>query len=199
MGDEEAELLVTSLKHNTKLECITLAHNEGITERGYVAFLKLLNDVSSIKSTYRSNHTLKTCIVSTLQYNKAEMRREGSLAPGRRALILIEEACKDNRALDAGRTKVIKYQLDSRKRKELSQLQGVEYSSIGNLFADIEPNLLPRILALIGNERGQSELYTALIQTAPDLLSYIDRKALIMEVAWSVYCKQYIFDEASPR
>ena len=57
MGDEEAELLATSLKHNTTLESLYLQNNN-ITEKGKRAFLKLLVDVSSIESTYNSNHTL---------------------------------------------------------------------------------------------------------------------------------------------
>lgn len=77
-----------------------------------------------------------------------------------------------------GRAKVIEYQLNSQKRKVLCQLQGIDFS-YSNIFADIDPILLPNIIALIGDRHGQSELYTALIPTAPDLLSYIDRKALI--------------------
>ena len=38
-------------------------------------------------------------------------------------------------------------------------------------FAGVEPVLLPRILALIGEEHGQGELYNTLIQTAQDLMS----------------------------
>ena len=49
----------------------------------------------------------------------------------------------------------------------------------GNIFADIEPVLLPKILSLIGDRHGQSELYNALVHTAPDLLSYIDQKAML--------------------
>ena len=181
MGDEEAELLVTSLRHNTKLELISLARNEGITERGCVAFLKLLNDVSSIESTCHSNSTLKTCIISTLQYDRAEMSREVSFFQGRGTLILIEEACNDNQKIDAGKAKVIRSHLNSQTLKRLCNLQGTEYS-YSNIFADVEPVLLPDVLALIGDRHGQSEFYTALIQTAPDLLSYIDRKALIRDV-----------------
>jgi len=85
----------------------------------------------------------------------------------------------------AGKVKVIKYQLNSRNRKNLCRLQGIEYSSMGNLFADIEPTLLPRTLALIGREHGQSEFYTALISMVPDLMSCIDTrgmmKALLMK------------------
>ena len=57
MGDEGAEILANSLKHNTKLELLDLELNN-IGERGKGAFLKLLNDISSIESTYNSNHTL---------------------------------------------------------------------------------------------------------------------------------------------
>ena len=50
------------------------------------------------------------------------------------------------------------------------------------MFADIEPvALLPNILALISGNHGQSELYTALVPLAPDLLSFIDRKALLKD------------------
>lgn len=87
---------------------------------------------------------------------------------------------KTNRNYEAtGRAKVINYQLNSQTRKELCHLQGVKYSSIGNLFAEIEPLLLPRILALIGREHGHSEFYTSLIPIVPGLMSYIDRRALI--------------------
>ena len=35
---------------------------------------------------------------------------------------------------------------------------------------------------MIGDRHGQSELYSALIHTAPDLLSYIDRKAKLNDI-----------------
>ena len=50
------------------------------------------------------------------------------------------------------------------------------------MFADIEPvALLPNILALISGNHGQSKLYTAIVPLAPDLLSFIDRKALLKD------------------
>ena len=64
VGDEEAEILATSLIHNTKLELLDLKHNN-ISERALGAFLKLLNDISSIDSTCKSNHTL-----TALGFNK---------------------------------------------------------------------------------------------------------------------------------
>ena len=77
----------------------------------------------------------------------------------------------------AGRAKVIKYHLNSENRKELCNIQGIGYVSIGKLLEDVEPILLPRIISLIGREHGHNELYTALVSTAPALLSYnVDAK-----------------------
>jgi len=166
IDDEGAEILANSIKHNAKLERLSLLHNDGITEIGCKFFLKLLVDISSIKNTSKSNHTLTLCQVCRVGTQRIQS--------------LINDACMDNRAIDAGRSKVIKYQLDSQKRKELCEWQGIEYSP-GSLFVDIEPVLLPSILALIGGRHGRSELYTALVQTAPDLLSYIDRKAMLKD------------------
>ena len=66
-------------------------------------------------------------------------------------------------------------------RKEFCSMQGIDYTSIGSLFADINPKLLPDILSLIGENHSQSELYTALIQMVPNLLSCIDRNAMIKD------------------
>ena len=57
VDDEGAEILANSLKHNTTLSCTNLQNNR-IDRRGLQALLKLLNDVSSVDSTYNSNHTL---------------------------------------------------------------------------------------------------------------------------------------------
>ena len=129
--------------------------------------MKLLIDISSIDSTYTSNHTLIEC----------KLNAYGTVPCLRQKLNI---ALADNEMSNPGYTKVIKYQLNSQARKEFCDLQGIEYTA-GSIFADIEPTLLPKVLSLIGNRNGQSELYTALIPTAPDLLSYIDRKALIKD------------------
>jgi len=169
MGDDGAKIIASSLKHNTKLKELHLNSN-GIKREGCLALLKLLIDISSIDNTYDSNHTLSACHL-------------GGNISTRRIKSLFDSACFDMNndnpnSHTAGREKVIRCQLDSQKRKEICQVQDIEYTP-GSIFADIEPVLLPQILALIGERHGQSELYSALIHTAPDLLSYIDRKAFI--------------------
>ena len=136
--------------------------------------MKLLNDVSSPESTYASNHKL------------TRLRITGSSRAKHIAIAnCISDALIKNKVTlpnyNPGRAKVIGSHLNSQTLKKLCNLQGIEYS-YSNIFADIETVLMPKILALIGNEHGQSEFYTALIHTAPDLLSYIDRKGLIRDV-----------------
>jgi len=175
IDDEGAKTIANSLQENTQLEGLTLEDND-ITEEGRRAFLKLLVDISSMESIYTSNHTLDTCRLIYEDDGEDEDMNEDT----NEIQSLINSACTANinSTGNPGRAKVIKYQLNSQKRKELCQLQGIEYS-YSNIFADIEPVLLPKILALISSEHGQSELYTALIPTAPDLLSYIDKKAML--------------------
>ena len=141
MGDDEAEMLANSLKHNTKLEDLRLVDND-IGQRGYVAFLRLLNDVSSIESTYNSNHTLTTLDLLDDDETDSALSAE------------IGIACRQNEhnttPKAAGRAKVTHSQLNSQTRKLYCQWQGIQYSSIGNLLvdADIESVLLPNILEL---------------------------------------------------
>lgn len=60
IDNEGAEMIANSLKHNTTLKTLYLIRNN-ITEKGFVAFLKLVVDISSIENTYNSNHTLSSC------------------------------------------------------------------------------------------------------------------------------------------
>ena len=137
IGDDEAGILAISLKRNTKLEMLALQENN-ITKKGLSVFLKLLVDVSSIENTYNSNHTLSSCIIDA---------HDASLRDAQTLLNRISDDNKDryNLLTNKGRTKVIEYQLNSRRRKKLCEAQGIDYSS-GNIFADIEPILLPNIL-----------------------------------------------------
>ena len=190
IDDEGAEILAASLKNNTKLKVLRLQDNDiftrkylqgndDITQRGCLSFLTLLVNVSSIDSTYKSNHTLMQVFLCGGDHNLISFQQREAATRLNRLHHLSSHA--------AGRAKVIEYQLNSQKRKLLCQLQGIEFS-YSNIFADIEPILLPNVIALIGERQvrhgerhGQSELYTALIHTAPDLLSYVDRRALLKE------------------
>jgi len=60
INDEGVTLIATSLKHNTKLNALSLQRNNNIKEGGHLVFLKLLIGVSSIKNTFNSNNTLES-------------------------------------------------------------------------------------------------------------------------------------------
>ena len=179
VGDEEAEIFANSLKCNTSLTelklngDLTLGENY-FTETGFTAFSKLLNDVSSIDGTYNSNHTL-TFIGLPDSTDATVKELKGH----------IDRAIKINKKYDgnshaAGRAKVIDTQLNSRKKMELSRLQGVDYS-YGSIFGEIEPVLLPEVLAVVGGSHSHDELYRMLIATAPDLASTVNRKGLFQQ------------------
>ena len=57
INDEMAEILADSLQKNNTVEQLILDGHD-FKEKGYRAFSILLNDVSSVKNTYESNHTL---------------------------------------------------------------------------------------------------------------------------------------------
>mmetsp|Transcript_2677 Transcript_2677/g.3955 ORF Transcript_2677/g.3955 Transcript_2677/m.3955 type:complete len:513 (+) Transcript_2677:47-1585(+) len=60
-GDEGAVALADILMGNKSLTSLHfISHQSGITNAGWAAFSKLLCDPSSIKSTYHSNHIIKT-------------------------------------------------------------------------------------------------------------------------------------------
>ena len=58
IDDDGLAMLVNSLRKNTSLTTLLLRGNDGISEPGRIMLLKLVNDISSIKATLQSNHTL---------------------------------------------------------------------------------------------------------------------------------------------
>ena len=169
IDDEGAEILTASLKHNNSLKHLSLIGNNILEEKGCLAFLKLLIDVSSIESTYNSNHTLTNLVFPYCSGSQAET-----------ITMHIGSAISTNRNSpdSAGKTKIINYQLNRQTRMQLALLQGVD-SPYSSIFANIDPVALPDVLAFVGEKCGQKNLYCALVATAPELTSLINRKTLL--------------------
>jgi len=166
INDEGVEIITNSLKHNTKLETLELAGNNNITEIGYKSFSKLLGDVSSIGNTYNnSNHTLTDLSLPITQ---------------RRHIDNMLKINDDDH--NPGRRKVIQYQLNSSNRTKLANLQGVTCTD-NSVYAQIDPIVLPEVLALIGEDKhcSQNDLYCALVATASDLTSLVNKPVAIKE------------------
>ena len=147
IDNEGAEMIASSLKHNTKLEELYLENNN-LERNGstYVTFLKLLVDISSVANTYNSNHTLKV-----LSLNNWDNSVLNTAPDWDKPLAWINKICNENTISDlhaAGRAKIMSYQLDRGEREILCSIQSVECPS--NIFADVDdPLLLPKVIDLM--------------------------------------------------
>jgi len=83
----------------------------------------------------------------------------------------------ENNAEAAGREKVTQTQLNSERRAELADLQGVNQS----LYSEIDPLHLPEALSLVGQHRGQGELYVALKSSIAGVISTVKRKECLQQ------------------
>ena len=174
INNEGAEIIANSIKHNTKLKILHLVGSNNITEMGYTAFLKMLTDISSITNTYNSNHTLTDLSLPLLTKTRTMNVRKPIWRH-------IKNMLNINEDISAGKEKIIQYQLNSSNRTELSDLQGITCPTHNSLFAQIDPVVLPDVLSLIGRHYSQNDLYCALITTASDLTSLVNKPVAIKE------------------
>ena len=166
IDDEGVEILMASLKHNTTLRTLYLRVSENyITIRGYQAILKLLIDVSSIDNTYTSNHTVEELFLPTRLSSRH-----------------INFALSKNRHYHhAGKQKIIHYQFNHLNRTELATLQGITPPTHNSVYVQIDPVVLPDVLAMIGENCTHSDMYLALTATASDLTSLVNKPAVFRE------------------
>ena len=164
IDDGGAEILVGALRSNTSLTVLDVRGNSGISKRGVKMMLELVNDISSIEATLRSNHAMEYLWVTC---NEDE------------PIKLIDNATnisyKASSPEAAGREKVIRTQLNSKKRAQLAALQGVNHS----VYSEIDPLHLPEVLALVGRRHGQAELYLALKSSIAGVISTVNREQCI--------------------
>ena len=160
------KILVDTLQNNTSLTHIDLRENDGTSSRhGRTMLLRLVNDISSIEATLRSNHTLKYLHVTNIPLFQMPFNNATDINK------------KTNSREAAGRKKVIQTQLHSAKRAELEKLQRVTSS----LYSEINPLHLPEVLALVCRHHGQGELYAALKSSAAGVISTVSRKECIRQ------------------
>ncbi|KAL7536824.1 hypothetical protein ACHAWF_005571 [Thalassiosira exigua] len=192
LGDREGEIIANSLKHNTTLTELKLDKNP-FGEDGCKAFLKLLNNVSSIQRTCSSNHTLRELKLPspilpipfidildddprTHEERQRDFDRINDIQHHIKFALQINKRNRSWSRRDPGCEKVIETQLNSKRRRALSAIQGVDATYI-SLFGHIETIYLPNILALAG--RNRTELYRMLLEIAPDLSSLINKKSML--------------------
>ena len=177
IDDVGVGILVDALQNNNTLSTLDLKGNNDITKHGKILLLKLLNDISSIKATLQSNHTL-----AHLGLHLRKNNADGSFAVEdeiihRQLGLAIQINKRNANYQEAGREKVIFLHLDSKNRAELYCILGVNHS----VYREIDPLLLPGVLALIGHIHGHSELFLALSSSVTMLFSTVNRKKCVLQ------------------
>ena len=131
---------------------------------GLCPLLKLLNDVSSIKTTINSNHVL----TSIRSFAFSDIRDKTDTPTKKEVRKLIKDATRINsKSSNPGRDKIIQTQLNSTKRHKLAHLEGVSAES---LLSEDESFILPEILSLVAETQGQNELYHMIVEVVPYLM-----------------------------
>eukprot|EP00985_Skeletonema_marinoi_P029403 scaffold27786_cov146-Skeletonema_marinoi.AAC.7 len=140
--------------------------------------LKVVNDISSIESTLRSNHTLNLInVVANDDAGGGGDKESEEVQQQINDTVMINRRNRNNPEA-AGKEKVIHSQLNSIKRKNMAALLGVDGEV---LYSEINCLHLPEVLSMIGESHGQGELYIALKSSIAALLSTVDRKQSLQQ------------------
>jgi len=178
IDDEGVGALADALQNNETLTNLDLTGNNGISKQGMKLCVKLVNDISSIKATLQSNHTLTDLSVKYIpSYYYRSIEGPNPDDEIQRQINMAVDINKRHARIAAGKEKVICTQLHSVERAKLADLQGVDHS----VYGEINPLHLPEVLSLIGQHQGQGELYVALKSSIAGVISTVNRKECIKE------------------
>ena len=166
IDDKGVKILANALRNNKSLVMLAVEGNRSISNEGKKCLLKLVNDISSIKATLESNHTLQKISVDE---EATEIQQQINAAT------FINQKTFIKNSEDPGRRKLVETQLHSVTRAKLADLQGVHRS----VYSEIDPLHLPEILSLVHQKHGQGELYVALKSSIMTLFSTVDEKKCI--------------------
>eukprot|EP00985_Skeletonema_marinoi_P031906 scaffold37865_cov151-Skeletonema_marinoi.AAC.1 len=176
IDDEGVEILANSLCNSSLLQ-IDLTQNQ-ISVEGMKLLLKVVNDISSIESTLRSNHTLNLIkVVANDDAGGGGDKESEEVQQQINDTVMINRRNRNNPEA-AGKEKVIHSQLNSIKRRNFAALLGVDGEV---LYSEINCLHLPEVLSIIGETHGQGELYVALRSSIAALFSTVDRKQCLQQ------------------
>ena len=170
IDDEGVLILINALRDNTSLKQLHLNRNEKISDDGKALLLKLVNDVSSINATLQSNHTLTWIFVE--EEEKEGLSQLSKVQGYFNWLLDMVDNGEKNDPAAVIKQKIIHTQLNSQNRARMCCIQGMANST---WYSQIDPLLLPEVLALIGRTHGRGELYVAVTSSIAALMSIINR------------------------
>ncbi len=170
--DESVRILADALQNNTSLAFLDLNNNDRITIESNKTLLKLVLDISNIKATLGSNHTLVHIDADNDERSILIQKEISSALRVNVANGLFREKI--------GRQKVIDSQLCCAARSQLCRLQGVEQSN-ASFYSQFDPLLLPEVLALTGKYHEQEDLYIALRWSFDALFTTVNKEVYLKE------------------
>mmetsp|Transcript_13340 Transcript_13340/g.19993 ORF Transcript_13340/g.19993 Transcript_13340/m.19993 type:complete len:455 (+) Transcript_13340:101-1465(+) len=177
IDDEGISILANALQTNTSLKKMNVYNNEQITMEGMKLLLKLVNDISSIKATLQSNHTLHS--MSFPESFESALMFETEIVREIKQIFRMNEYPWNNPDR-TGKRKVILTQLDSKKRAKMCGLQGLG-DDTKSPYTELGPLLLPEVLEIVGKRHGLSEFYESFRVRVADLWTTVNRKKVVQQ------------------
>ena len=187
MEDEDISSLARALEHNRSIIRLQLEGNTcGAT--GYMSILKTVLDISTIKATLESNtclHGIRLPKENAFNLghldglNSDSDENEYISRDGFEAIRnWIHSVLRWNRSEMSPRVRMLHSHLNTRNRRQLCEMQGVDYS-YDSLFAEIHPCLLPELFATLGEDPADMDPIRALIATVASWTSLVDRRLMV--------------------
>ena len=181
IDDECIGIFANVLTTNKSLKNLLLADHGGVnggerlTLEGLKPLLKAVHDVSSIKATLQSNHTLQDIFMNVCNRDNEFKQIHNQ----------ISDAINGNRFYEgnpngAGRYKIIVSQLNSQTRSMMCRWQGVDECHAA-LYSQFDPLHLPEVLLFTHRAHGFEELYVALKISIAALFSTMNKKEFIKQ------------------
>ena len=184
MTDEDISSLAQALKFNRSVAHLYLSGND-CDEAGYRSILKMLIDISSIKATLESNTCLLGIVLpkendyiygSDSDSDVSENNTRDGFEEIRRWIHLIVAVW--NVEEKSPRERIKESQLNTRNRRRLCEMQGVDYS-YSSIFAEIPTCILPELFASLWEDPDKMDPFRALVDTVSSWTSLVDRRLMV--------------------
>ncbi len=181
IDDECIGIFANVLTTNKSLKNLVLADHGGVrggerlTLEGLKPLLKAIHDVSSIKATLQSNHTLQHIFMNACGRDNEFKQIHNQISDA-----INGNHFNQGNPNAAGRSKIILSQLNSQTRSMMCRWQGIDQCHAA-LYSQIDPLHLPEVLAFTHGAHGFEELYVALKISIAALFSTMNKKEFIKQ------------------
>ena len=185
MADEDISSITRALKHNRSVIGLQLNYND-CGDAGYRSILMMVLDISSIKATLASNTWLHEIGLPKENDDRNESNSDSdtdaSVYYSRDGFEEIRDRIHTvlcwNRYEMSPKLRVKWTHLNTRARRQLCKMQGVDYS-YDSLFAEIPPCILPELFAILWDDPEEMDPLRALVATVASWTSLVDSRLMV--------------------